>query len=302
MKNLPQTTPVVACMADQHFAMAVGQVMASICQHFTGPTLDFLLLDYGLTPDHFTRLQRMARRQPVEVRLRRIVRVPLAAEKDEGVFAWVCRDRLQFLDEIAQQHDRLVMLDADLMVHADLNDLWRNDLAGHALGAVRDFGYPTLGSRFPAMEEPEQPYYNTGVLLVDLNAWRDQHLTRLTQGKLNMTRSSHGPFCPDQDAMNLALVGHWQELDPAWNAQMIALQHVERWPDSAWKRHLQPQAASLYQQPRIRHWPGPYKPWQHHPGCAIPFQEEYQHAARTNGWHSRWERWRAALGLTKTCG
>lgn len=117
-----------------------------------------------------------------------------------------------------------------------------------------------------------------------------------------MNRPSHGPYCPDQDAMNLALTGQWQELDPTWNAQMIALQHVERWPDSAWKRHLKPQAKELYEHPHIRHWPGPFKPWKHHPGCDIPFQREYQFELRQSGWLSPWERFWNATGWTNTAG
>ena len=302
MSDWSHSKPVIVCMADPAFAMAAGLVLTSICRHFTGPALEFILLDYGLAPSQYARLTRMARRQRPAVSLHRMQRTPNAAHEGDLLFERVCRDRLTFLSEIAQERARLVMLDADLLVTADLAGLWRTDLAGQALGAVRDFAYPTLGTRFPAVEEPDRPYYNTGVLLVDLKAWRERDLTQLAQNQLVMNRPGQGPYCPDQDAMNLALADHWQELDPAWNAQMIALQHIEQWPDSAWKQHLQPRARELFERPYIRHWPGPYKPWQNHPDCDIPFRQEYLTALRQSGWLSPWERFRNAIGWTNTAG
>ncbi len=299
MSQGSRTKPVIACMADHGFARAAAVVLDSICRHFSGPALDFILLDYGLTPDQFARLQRMARRYRPAVSLHRWQRSATVPGQRGDVFERVCRDRLVVLDEMALEWPRLVMLDADLLVNADLAELWGTDLSGRVLGAVRDFAYPIVGARFPGVEAPDRPYYNTGVLLVDLKRWRDQGLTRRVADKLDMTRPSHGPYCPDQDAMNAALTGQWQELDPSWNAQMIALQHVDQWPDSAWKQHLQPRSRELYEQPNIRHWPGPYKPWLHLPGCDVPFRREYQDAMRHCGWLTPWERLVNATRLNK---
>jgi lipopolysaccharide biosynthesis glycosyltransferase len=63
--------------------------------------------------------------------------------------------------------DRVLFIDADTVVTADLQELWHQPLQGKALGAVpehisscRDHNY-TFGD-----------YFNAGVMLVDLQRWR----------------------------------------------------------------------------------------------------------------------------------
>jgi lipopolysaccharide biosynthesis glycosyltransferase len=71
--------------------------------------------------------------------------------------------------------DRLIYLDCDLLVLEDIQELWQENLAGHALGAVagttikysneHEF-YKGLGM------EVEAKYFNAGVLLIDSKKWR----------------------------------------------------------------------------------------------------------------------------------
>ena len=283
--------PSISCSTDAAFAPYAGVLLYTIARHFSGPSFTFHILDYGCTGDQQRRIERIARRGKPSISLfwhQR--RLPAASPRER--FETMCHDRLEFMHEASESYGRLLMLDVDLLVESDVMPLWQTDLRGHALGAVRDFAFPSMGDRFPSAANPLDTYYNIGVLLVDLSSWRAQSMTRQCLAQWPDAASPSTPYCPDQDAANKALSGCWQELDPSWNAQMIALQHHDRWPDSPWKKLVRPRLGELYHAPRIRHWCGPYKPWQQHSGCDIPFQDHYQNAFRHSGWQSRLEQWK----------
>ena len=282
------------CATDEAFAPYTGVLLHSIARHFSGPSFAFHILDYGCTRDQRHRMDRIARRGQPSISLVWHQRhMPPTSSRER--FAAICRDRLNFMQEAAEFCDRLLMLDVDLLIESDVMPLWQTDLCGHALGAVRDFAFPTMGDRFPSVANPLDPYYNLGVMLVDLSMWCARNMTRQCLDHWPDTADPSTVLCPDQDAMNKALPGCWQELDPSWNAQMIALQHHDRWPDSPWKEHVRPRLNEFYHTPRIRHWCGPYKPWQQHPGCDIPFKTRYQDTFHASGWRSRLERWKHLL-------
>lgn len=59
--------------------------------------------------------------------------------------------------------ERALYLDSDVLVRGDLKQLWNIDLQGKAVGAVTDIGFP-MGHD----HSTKAPYFNAGVLLIDL--------------------------------------------------------------------------------------------------------------------------------------
>ncbi len=71
--------------------------------------------------------------------------------------------------------ERVIYLDADTLIIRDLARLWRERLDGYAAGAVRDL-FRTFRDAIEHLSElnlpAETPYFNTGVLLINLELWR----------------------------------------------------------------------------------------------------------------------------------
>jgi len=124
---------------------------------------------------------------------------------------------------------KLLYLDADLLVLKDLRSLWETDLGGAVIGAVSDFYLHSshlAEGRDPRLERNSHPlykglpdvkdYFNSGVLLIDLDKWRKEGISEKALDYLN--RFPHSPHM-DQDALNFACDGRWKKLDPQWNAQ-----------------------------------------------------------------------------------
>ena len=80
---------------------------------------------------------------------------------------------------------------------------------------------PYLGSAQPVPNYrelglvPEAAYFNAGVLLIDVAAWRDAELSRRSLACLAQYRQH--VYWWDQYALNVVLAGRWGPLDERWN-------------------------------------------------------------------------------------
>lgn len=147
---------------------------------------------------------------------------------------------------------RALYLDSDLIVARDLTSLWRTDLHGAPLGAVCDSGmdWKPFAARWNLPFE-RGPYFNAGVLLIDLDLVRargsfDRAIDLLGQHTLQYM---------DQDALNIVHWGQWRALSAEWNVQHTMLLG-EAAPDVP-PAMLPPRRA----RPGIVHFTGKRKPW-----------------------------------------
>ncbi|MBB1494625.1 glycosyltransferase family 8 protein [Propioniciclava sp. MC1595] len=149
--------------------------------------------------------------------------------------------------------DRCVYLDGDVLVRHDPRPLHYIDLAGRTLGAVQSRVTPFVASKggvggwrewgLPSMA----PYFNSGVLTIDMARWRQLEVTaRLTR---YLREHLDKATLADQEALNAAVAGDWIPLDRTWNyITYVAdyfLQEPEHEPSS----------------PNIAHFAGRAKPW-----------------------------------------
>jgi lipopolysaccharide biosynthesis glycosyltransferase len=115
--------------------------------------------------------------------------------------------------------DRVIYLDADLVVTGDIGGLWDADLAGRSLGAVVDAGVdPVAFAARHGLEAGQNPIYcNTGVMLLDLVQLRQNQLFEKAMA-IVLTQSQDLEHA-DQCALNMAFWLNWTPLDPIWNVQ-----------------------------------------------------------------------------------
>ena len=122
--------------------------------------------------------------------------------------------RLLFADLLPASVKRLIYLDSDVIVRHAIEDLWAVDLGAHSTGAV--FNPRALNFRQMSLRR-EADYFNAGVLILDLNKWREQQIHRRA---LTFAAVFPGKLvCADQDALNHVLAGAWTRLDLRWNQQ-----------------------------------------------------------------------------------
>lgn len=116
----------------------------------------------------------------------------------------------------------VLYLDVDMIVKSPLTELWESRQNASPVAMVRDFGAPHFGSPLgPPWRhlgvDPSMPYFNAGVMLCNLNIWREEQITERAWELLRRHELPHG----DQCAINTIFAGRVSMLDPKWNVQTI---------------------------------------------------------------------------------
>jgi lipopolysaccharide biosynthesis glycosyltransferase len=178
-------------------------------------------------------------------------------------------------------------LDADLLVRSSVQPLFHMLKENVPAAAVRDYYfYDILGSRLQerSPELPtDAPYFNSGVIHVNVEAWRDRKVSERAIDYLDFygPTVSHG----DQDALNVVLAGELKELDLSWNVQLGALEYFDRvgWPTE--REAIRLRKEELLRNPKVVHFIGPSKPWSD--GLTMPYGGEFRKMVGNSGWIPR---------------
>lgn len=170
--------------------------------------------------------------------------------------------RLYLGDVVTGETKRVVYLDSDLVVLRDLLQLWTADLKGRTVAAVRAFGISTFGCACSALATCGQsrtlPYFNAGVLLIDIARWQSQRIRERSLAFLRQHADSVRYW--DQDALNYTLACDWQQLDVRWNRTSDF--HVLKRTKGALP--FSPKEIAALHDPYVVHFASGYKPWTHY--------------------------------------
>lgn len=122
--------------------------------------------------------------------------------------------------------ERALYLDSDVRVTAPLSPLFGLEFGGALAAMAQDCGYcrrdAAAGAQREAMLraiglDPQAPYFNSGVMLIDLPAWRRAKPLRHLSGFKKAQSKLSGSV--DQDFVNWVTKGGVLELSPRWNFQ-----------------------------------------------------------------------------------
>ena len=168
--------------------------------------------------------------------------------------------------------DRALYLDSDLIVRRCVGELFDSPLGDFAALGVADAGSPYVSSLYGVPywsrygRRADDVNFNSGVLLLNLSAWRDEDITGAAVEYLTDGRHQ---FLVDQEAINAILPGRIGEVDPRWNVQT---EHFQP-PHQATLPLDEAQLAELIKDPWIVHFTTAVKAWSY--GCTHPFRDEW---------------------------
>jgi len=172
-----------------------------------------------------------------------------------------------FLPALLPDVQRVLYVDADTLAMDDVGPLWRTDLDGNTLGAVTNVFEP-WDAGYPRKLGLSRPYFNSGVLLLDLERMR---ATGAADEVHRYGLEHHSELTwPDQDALNIVLGDERVALDPRWNCMNSLFVFEDA--DDVFGAEVVAEART---RPGVRHFEGPSvnKPW--HYLCQAANREEY---------------------------
>lgn len=158
------------------------------------------------------------------------------------------------LPELLPEVDKILYLDGDIVVKGSLAELFAVDLGRNRIAAVRDTCPVYHPERMQLLHiAPEHWYFNSGVVLMSLAAFRKIDLA----GTVRRYANEHFDVIesPDQDTLNFICQGSTLYLHPRYNMNYSVERDVAA---QTWGRN---EVAEAKKNPVVLHYIGAVKPW-----------------------------------------
>jgi lipopolysaccharide biosynthesis glycosyltransferase len=245
---------IVVSAADERFAPHFATMLHSAWTH--NPLAHFYLLDCGIEPQTLCKLAAFAADKNIQLKTIQVDTTRFHGLPTTKFFSPAIYARL-LIHELLPDVERVIYLDADTLVVCSLAPLWETPMDGAVIAGVSD---PWGADE----EDVTGPYVNSGVLVIDMQRWKDRQLAMFAFDYIK----THQPELPDQSAINAACADAIYLLDGNWNFRVDGRPINRRSPEEG-------RLAPLTQlRPRIIHFTGGYKPWLY---SDVVFAELYMH-------------------------
>lgn len=300
MQSLDSRDPRIACGGDDAYAMPTAVCIRSAIDALSGDRrLGVYILDSGISARNRKRIEASLPTDRVALEWLRTDDGVLGGLPASGHVSTAAYSRL-LLPRLLPDLDRILYLDSDIVVCGDLGVLWDFELAGTLALAVQDVAAPYIDCEkaLPNFErcepflpahrpienwqdlglDPLAPYFNSGVMLMDLQGWRTESIGDSCLSVLKEHRSFVKFW--DQYALNVVLSGRWGMLPERWNSTS----HLMSIPHSSQSAFSAASFEESRLRPEIIHYTGPAKPWSASLKGHLPRAEYFHRARRKTCW------------------
>lgn len=256
---------------NHRFVPYIGVAIHSILKHSSGEQpIRFSVLENGISESDRQKLRMLCDLPGVELDFKQV-----DASRFEGAPLSRFRSHEPYfrllIPELFPESPRALYLDGDILVCDDVSALYSSNLNGQPMGACDDVSATKHMERLGLKQ-----YFNSGVLLMDLELWRKENLF---QQSMDSLRDSHDQLLfEDQDLLNLVLRERISTLDIRWN--MFSIFYSKKLAPSFFSGT---DLKSALERPGIIHFSGKFKPYCVHNAFRINWQY-HRYAIRTPFW------------------
>lgn len=271
------TNPIhVAACCDDNYVPYAAVMMLSALRATPDTEIHFHLIDSGIEPSNLDLLRSVVQTEGGALSVYR---------PDDSLYDGLpthrygpaVYQRINLPDYLPESVSRVLYIDSDTLVMENLNALWQSDLKGNPVAAVENYSPKACKDINIGREE----YFNSGVLLIALDTWREESLHR----QVNTYARDHaaGLQFVDQCSLNAVLRGRWTRLPAKWNQQSDLYKVMTKYLDGC--SYSREELAVAFSAPGIVHFTGKKKPWKIY--CFHPFKAVYRGILAQTPWSDR---------------
>ena len=229
LQNMKNENITIVVVSDNHFAMMLGALIQSlITHHKTDKLIDLYIVDDSITAKNKSRLINSFEPGKLNVTWIKLSNILKDARipKDRSSFPLNVYARLLMPHFLPGDLKKVIYMDVDMIACKDISDLWNINLLDYPIAAVRDRS-DRIGNEWGGIAnykelglDPNIPYYNAGLFLVNLEIWRKESIPEKIISCI-ATNLKHAGF-PDQYGLNVILSGRILQIDFRWNCYSIS--------------------------------------------------------------------------------
>lgn len=221
MNNFDLDVAYIVYASDDKFAEILGCSLVSLYENSKDmEKITVYIFDAGISDVNKAKLQQITRnyknRNIIFIRGKDISeRLSMKITVDRGSLSQYAR--LFVSSELPQTLNRVIYLDCDTIVNQSIRELWNLDIQGKTIGALMD-----AFSRYYRANiglEDNDILFNSGVMLIDLEKWREKNVERRL---MDFIVKRHGRIQQgDQGALNYVLAHDTYCFEPRFNSVTI---------------------------------------------------------------------------------
>lgn len=289
----------LVCCADNTFAMGLAVMLFSVLDNLKKKIpFTFYILDGGIKKSYRKRIQQVVKNQDTKNQYQiKWVTAPLKSLKKLPTMDRISTSTyLRFLipEILPPECKKVIYLDCDLIVKKDICSLWGTPIKNWAVMAVQDAAVPYVSFpngvyRYRELGlKVDTPYFNSGVLVINLDYWRKECVSQKATDYLVKFRNEQRLL--DQEALNIVLDQQWKPLDSRWNLQphhyTLTDAYTTSYHESVYKKKKQ-----LLDDPYIIHFASRNKPWDYN--CQHPELSTFLNFLKRSSWFNKyeWKKW-----------
>jgi lipopolysaccharide biosynthesis glycosyltransferase len=257
--------PIVVTF-DDSYVRAATAMLRSLARVRAGKPTTVIALVGGVSPEHVRALSTAGDAMGLSLSVRDVSQtcrgLPYDSHGSPAVYY-----RL-FMGEVLPEFSSVLYVDSDTIFLSDPAELLTLDFDPYPIAAVQDLCVPTLGSPdcLPGCEftsaERDLPYFNSGLMVVDLDRWRRMGIGAAAV-RFATDSPQHVRFW-DQDALNAVIRGNWHRLDRRWNVfPLHEIWSVEPFPYHGEGHVPRTRLEQLSREAFLIHFVTRHKPWTH---------------------------------------
>lgn len=249
---------IVAC-ADNNYIPQAGILFYSIIKNNPNEEFTFhLVIDDSVTPKSKQDIKRTIRNNTVcfyQIDSTVIGKLPRLDDSNSKSYITKATYYRLFLTAFLPNNiEKMIYLDCDMLVLGSLTDLWMTQIDDYAVAAVMDMS-EVLPEKYERLNyKKEKGYFNAGMLLINLNFWRNN---KLLEQYLNfIDKYPERILLHDQDVLNYVLQDKKKSLSLIYNVQDGFYRVKKEFDYTSCKDEVE----SAIRHPVILHYSG-QKPW-----------------------------------------
>lgn len=207
--------------SDNRFAEILGVSLVSLYENSRDMRdIVVYILESGIKDESKNRIERISqeygRKTPVWIQSQNINKVlSMEVVADRGSLSQYAR--LFVSSALPMDLDRVLYLDSDTIINKSIRKLWNINLHGRTIGAVMDAFSPQYRANIGL--EKNDIMFNSGVMLIDLNRWKEQ---KVEKRLLQFIENKNGRIQQgDQGALNAILSHDIECVEPRFNSVTI---------------------------------------------------------------------------------
>lgn len=185
--------------------------------------------------------------------------------------------RLFIIKLLPKRINKIIYLDGDTIVRTSLQELWDTNIEGYAIGAAHDMDEAVQINSKRLSYPMETGYFNAGVLLINLDFWRETNAQALFSDYFH--KHSDEIIMHDQDVLNAVFYNSKKWIPLKFNYQNGFLHFPVN-------QHFVPSISDEVKEsrrnPAIIHYTTSGKPWQI--DCYHPFCSEWRKYKKYSVW------------------